>query len=194
MSNASTRADTRAEPRIDRLQPWFAALLSALLHVLMLLVLLYSSRPTFSTPQGAASGGRTRVDFLGKTLEPPAPAPPTERVDPRAQPKPKPAKTPPAASRVQSTLSRQAENPLPPEPGDATANTVAPQPEAQPPAASPPAATPRRPQPFGRPPGMLAQDTAPDDAALDGGPATDQGTGVDANAAEPSLELGGYLV
>ena len=56
-----------ARPRIERLQPWLAALVSALLHVLMLAILMWAKPPpVFTDPQGAASGGRIRVDFIGQ--------------------------------------------------------------------------------------------------------------------------------
>ncbi len=58
MSNASNRVETRAEAWTERWQSWIAWLVSALLHVLMLLALLYSSKLTMTTPQGGDGGGR----------------------------------------------------------------------------------------------------------------------------------------
>ena len=83
MSNASHRADPRAKSRVERLDPWMAAIVSAVLHLLMLLLLLLADPPTMSTPQGAASGGRTKVDFIGATRQPVHPA--------RTPPSPTPA-------------------------------------------------------------------------------------------------------
>jgi len=59
MNEASPHLGPQADPRSERLQPWIAALLSALLHVLMLLALLHDPKPTFTTPQGA---GQRRAD------------------------------------------------------------------------------------------------------------------------------------
>lgn len=210
MSNASTRVDTRAE----RLQPWIAALISALLHVLMLLVLLLASTPTVTTPQGAASGGRMKVDLIGRT--PPSEQPARTPPSPPPSQAPAPVPTPPAASPVRSTLVRHADDPLPPDTADRP-DTLAtrrpptpvqrlsePQPprsrddptqnQAQAPAASP-APAQRRPETWtGRPPGLIEEDVAPDDEGLARSSSINRGNRHDLDAAEPSLEIGGYLV
>ncbi|HEY0332265.1 MAG TPA: type II toxin-antitoxin system RelE/ParE family toxin [Stenotrophomonas sp.] len=194
MSNASTPLDAKAEARIERLQPWVAALISALLHVLLLLLLLMASKPTVTTPQGAASGSRMKVDFVGDSR-------PSEQV-PSPPPSPSPVPTR-AASPVQSTLVKQAKDPVPPPDAAATSDRVAvprTQENAEPRQAQAPAATPRtppqrRPETWtGRPPGMLAEDVAPADEGLATGPAADQGNRNDAAAREPSMEVGGYQV
>lgn len=200
MSNAPNRADASATPRNERLQPWVAALVSALLHLLMLLALLYASSPTMTTPQGAASGGRVKVDFIGETRQPaqPTPAPP----NPTPPQKPDPARTRPAASPVQSTLVAQAEDPVPPpDPVVPPAPPEPPRPpdeaaqsQAQAPAASQPEPTQRRETWTGRPPGMLEEDTAPDDEGLARNDTATRGNRHDPDNAGPSLEVGGYLV
>ncbi|GAE62211.1 hypothetical protein XPN_4117, partial [Xanthomonas arboricola pv. pruni MAFF 301427] len=102
----------RTEPLIERIEPWIAALISALLHVLMLLILLSASTPTMTPPQGSASGGRTKVDFVGDTATPEQPTPSPTPTPPSQTPAP--VQPPPAASPVQSTLVKTAKNPIPP--------------------------------------------------------------------------------
>ncbi len=58
MSKASSRADAAAESWIERWQHWIAALSSALLHLLFLLLALWSSRVVVTTSQGAAARQR----------------------------------------------------------------------------------------------------------------------------------------
>src|SRR5690606_39607972 len=69
MSHASRRAGNRADSRIERLEPWIAAFISALLHVLMVLIMLYAAKPTVTSPHGAAQGSRMKVDFIGEARQ-----------------------------------------------------------------------------------------------------------------------------
>jgi outer membrane biosynthesis protein TonB len=199
MSAASTREDAATESRFERLQPWIAALISALMHLLLVLLLLFASKPTVTSPQGAAGGSRMKVDFLGEPRPappgPPSPPPPRARVTP-----------PPADKPVQATLVDHSDDPVPPvgPPAPARAPSV-PQPEApespdeaeqrraRMAASSPPVE--RRPQTWtGRPPGMLEEDTAPDNRGMASGPAVEAGNRNDAASAQPSMEVGGYMV
>jgi hypothetical protein len=215
MSIASIRMDTWAGPGGERMQPWIAALFSALLHLLMLLALLYASTPIVTSPQSAASGSRVRVDFIGepRQSEEPVTAPPSP--PPTRAPAPPP---PPAASRVQSTLVDRAEDPVPPQsstrfdgnssrraPVPAQRPSEQPQPpgppdppaqsQARQPSTSPPPSSRRRPETWtGRPPGLIEEDRAPENAGLADSPAIHDGRGRDVSAAGPSMELGGYLV
>lgn len=201
MSDASSRAATWAEPKTERLQSWIAALFSALLHLLMLLILLYASKPIVTTSQSAAGGSRVKVDFIGepRQSEQPTQAP--------QNPPPRRAAVPPAASRVQSTLVEHTDNPVPPDTpklSDPVPRPSEPQPlpqddpaqsQAQKPATSPPPSARRRPETWtGRPPGLLEEDAAPENAGLADSPAINNGRGRDVTAAGPSMELGGYLV
>lgn len=193
MNNASTRVDTRARPWGERLQPWIAALVSALLHLLMLLLLL-ASTPTVTSPQGAAGGSRMRVDLLGETpqAEQPQPAPAPRQVKKRR-----------ASPPVRSTLVKHADHPLPPDetapPDDAAARR--PTPAEQPPsqtqtaATAPPTSLQRYRQRWtGRPPGMQDQDVADQDTGTGRNALPSQGNGRNPNASGPSLEVGGYMV
>ncbi|TMN18264.1 hypothetical protein FF950_14900, partial [Pseudoxanthomonas sp. X-1] len=53
MSDASNPARARTRPWNDRVDPWVGALLSLLLHLLMLWVLLHADVPVVQTTQGA---------------------------------------------------------------------------------------------------------------------------------------------
>ncbi|CBA17611.1 hypothetical protein [Xanthomonas albilineans] len=215
MSRASNREPARAQSHNERWQHWIALLLSALLHVLMAVLLLYAAKPTMSTPQGAAGGSRIKVDFIGQTKRPDHPVPPRP-TPPRAQ-APAHRRAARAASPVQSTLVAHADDPVPPtdtanqptenapppssEKPTAVAAPVpspaqdAPTPsQAQTTASTPPPPTERHPQTWtGRPPGALDTDTAPDNSGLTNGPGN-HGNRHDLDASQPSLEVGGYLV
>ncbi len=198
MSKASRRTDARKGPRTDRLQPWIAALVSALLPLLLLLMLLYASKPVVSTPQGASGGSRMKVDFLGEPRDtqpgPPSPPPPAAPVRKRK-----------ATSQVRTTLVMTSPDPVPPEdlPEPEPQREVPPPPQPNPadddwsrlarrPASSPP--TPRRTQAWtGHPPGWAPQDTALDNQGMDSGPGYTRGRGNDAGG-QPSMEVGGYQV
>lgn len=183
MSKASSRADARAESWIERRQHPIAVLASALLHVLFVLLALWSSRIPMTPPQGADAGGRMAVDFIGETTPPPV----------RKAVVSKPAARP-ATSRVQSTQVADAEDPVPPvvpetalqEPAEAPAETA----PAAPPA---PTAPQRRSRNWGRPPGLLEQDVAPQNRGLGRSPSPARGRGND-SASGPSLDVGGYQV
>ncbi len=206
MSNASTHAGARADPRNERLQPWIAALLSALLHVLVLLILLHDPPPTFTSPQGAASGGRMKMEFIGRTTEPATPAPPnpppTRAATPptRTQPKKPTVQRRPASSKLQTTLVDRAADPSPDESAAIPATTADDSwsmpsqsqrttQQTQAPANPPPSQN--RDPTWGRPPGMLERDTALDDGLADSA-STSRGSQRDLDANGPSLEIGGY--
>ncbi|MCD9032185.1 type II toxin-antitoxin system RelE/ParE family toxin [Luteimonas sp. Y-2-2-4F] len=198
----SRRAVAGAEPPIERLQPWIAALLSALWHLLFLLLLMSSPEVVVTAPQGAAAGSRMVVDFVGVAPPQPAhasPAPPRPR-QPAPRPEPDAAEPAPAESRLQTTRVVRADEPVPeplprpspPAPAPPEVPDAAPQ--AQAPAASAPPTTQRRAHVWGQPPGMLPQETAPANAGMARSPAVDRGRGRDVSSSGPSLEVGGYQV
>ncbi|SEM21730.1 hypothetical protein SAMN05428989_3393 [Pseudoxanthomonas sp. GM95] len=210
MSSASTPAAGRANSKTERFQSWIAALLSALLHVLLFYILMHASLPVITAPQGGAAGGRIRMEFLGATTDPATDAPPSPPPT-RSQtpPTPKRPKQPtvqkkPAAPRVQTTLVQHAADPVPDDTDPIPTTTAAdswsmptrsqrpPQPTQTP--ENPPPPSPNRSATWGRPPGSLAQDTAPDDMGLGSAPAPSRGNRNDMNTAGSSLELGGYQV
>ena len=210
MSKASSQVGAGAESWVERWQHWIAVLLSALLHLLLVLLAMFMSPPiTMTPPQGTAAGSRVAVDFIG-AMPPkqPTQAPPTQAAAS------KPVVKPPAASRVQTTRARHADQPVPP-----TANTVsdgltasrdrpvpaqesmpteatgdAAQGQAQAPVASSPPTPQRRSHTWGQPPGMMRENHASENAGLARSPSLDRGRRNDASNAEPSLEVGGYQV
>lgn len=197
MSDASHRSTTRADPIIDRSQPWIAALASALLHLLFLLALLYSSKVTLTPPQGGSSGGaRVKVDFIGQARQDDQrpPVPPAGPATPSERPR-KLLVTTPVTSPVQSTRVTEAENPVAPDekPQPALPEEAAARHQTRPPASQ---STPawRRSARWGQPPGMLAEETSPTNTGLDRGNARDRGRGPDAAAGEPTMEVGGHQI
>lgn len=216
MTRASSRAAARARPRIDRLQPWIAGVGSGALHIALLLALLFAPPPTPSTPQGAAAGSRIAVEFIGESAapaDPLHPSPPMAAVPTPTETPPEPEPTPPepaaAASRLQITQvirADEAERRDAEDTPDAPAPPRPPQPQVRPsaaasapvrsetPAANPPPSTERRPQVWGQPPGMLAEDTAPVNAGPTRGPAVEHGRRHESRSGEPSMEVGGYQV
>ena len=184
MSSASSTADPTAEARIERLQHWFAVLFSALLHLLLLLIALWSSPVTMTTPQGSAGGSRMAVEFMGATPPQPTQGPPTP-----AKPASETTKKAPPKSRVQSTPTPTADNPVPPEDQD-----DAEQGQVQAPAATSPQLPQRRSRTWGQPPGMIQENLAPENAGLARSAATDRGRSNDASSATPSMEVDGYQV
>jgi len=199
MSQASSVAGARAQPRIERLQSWIAAVLSVLLHVACLVLALLAPPIVVSTPQGAAGGSVTLVDFIGET--PPQPTPTANAPASPAQPAP----APPAASRLQSTPVPLAEAPQPPAarqpeqaPQPARVSPARPAPARPQAAVAPPAVPPptsRRPQhQWGQPPGMLPRETAPMHLGPTSGTGNDRSRRRDTPSAQPSMEAGGYQV
>lgn len=199
MSKASSRADARAEPRIERLQPWIAALASALLHLLLVLIALLSPPITVSTPQGTAAGSPMVVDFVGITPPQPVQAPPAT-----AKPAITPARKPPAASRVRTTTVARADAPVPPDASTTADNQATPTPAAAPAEAAPapaqaattsaPPTPQRRAHTWGQPPGMLPENHARENAGLARSPSTQPGRRNDSSAGQPNMEVGGYQV
>lgn len=184
MSKAPRRAGARTEPSADRVQHWIAAFSSALLHLLLVLLAMWSAPMTMAPPQGADAdaGGRMAVDFIGVT--PPAPSTATTS---------EPATVPPAARRIQSTPVPRSDDPVPPEaPEDVVQRPAQAQGETPPASPTPPW---RRSHAWGRPPGMLQEDLAPVNAGLARSAAIERGRGTSAGANdEPNLQTGGYQV
>ncbi|HRN61386.1 MAG TPA: type II toxin-antitoxin system RelE/ParE family toxin [Luteimonas sp.] len=181
MSKASSRADARAGPRIERYQSWIAALLSVLWHLLLLVIAMLSPPITVSTPAGADAGGTMLAEYVGVTPPPPVPAPVTA-------PPSEPARPSRAPSRLRVTQVERADDPVPHEVPDDAAQTRPPAPAA----AAPP--TPRRSsRAWGQPPGMLRENTSPVNTGPGRGHAAASGRGRNASTG-PSLDVGGYQV
>ena len=174
--------------RLERLQPWIAALSSTLLHALLLLLAMTTEPVVVSNPQGTAGGGRIDVSYVdvhepipSPPETPAAPTPPRERMPPR----PDPAEA--SASRLQVVEVDQAPEPLPTQARE-------PRDTATPPAAAPPRPPGRPRHVWGQPPGMLPEQHAPVNAGRAPSPAIERGRRHNASSSGPSMEAGGYQV
>ncbi|AOD16390.1 type II toxin-antitoxin system RelE/ParE family toxin [Xanthomonas fragariae] len=188
------------EPTIERFEPWIASLISALLHVLMLLIVLSASTPTMTPPQGSASGGRTKVDFVGDTGRPELPTHSPTPIPPLQKPAPEPP--PPTPSPVQSTLVKTAKNPIPPA-GNTRRGGLVEQRQTQPvqrPTPPQPPAEPSSPPQHraetwtGHPPGMLEEEADATEDGVSNAPTISEGRRRGRNNAQPSMDVGGYQV
>ncbi len=197
MSRPSTSPQPASTPWNERLQPWAAAFLSVLLHLLVLLLLLRSTPPVVTPPQGSSGGGRVKVDFIGEA--PPSrqttPTPPSQKPKDASRPSPKPVARRRVDERKPVLEAKFIEPPAEPEQKQAQAEAPPTQAPAQAAASSPPDNVQRRPQTWtGRPPGWLEKETAPDDNGRDSGPANRNGYRSDMAAGEPAMEVGGYQI
>lgn len=200
MSKASRRADAGTRDWFDRLQPWIAALLTALLHLLLLLLVMLAPPITMTTPQDGAAGGRMEVTYIDESLQvpPPAPAPTVRRAPTR-----KPSRAAPAASRIQATPVARADIHAPLRVVDvpdgattspATGSSQRPDEPASAPPDLPKAPMKRPDRAWGQPPGMLPEDLAPVNAGRARSPAAGRGHSHDAASSGTSMEVGGYQV
>jgi hypothetical protein len=196
MSKASRRTGSGTRDRTERLQSWTSVLLTALLHLLLLLLVMLSPPITMTEPEGGTAGSRMAVTYIDESLNvppPPAQTTPTPR---------KPRKTAPAASRVQTTPVPQADAPEQlrvvdiadsPKPSPATESPQPPGEPASPP--DPPKVPMKRPdQVWGQPPGMLPENLAPENAGPARSRSTNSGRNNDAPSSGTSMEVGGYQV
>ena len=189
----------REDRYIKRNERSIASLASLLVHLLFVLALLYSSKLELAQTESSSSGGaRVKVDFLGDATQHDTqpPVPPTGARTPRERPKPlKPLVTTPVTSPVDTTRVTEAENPLSPEDQQASppsADQGVAQQQTRPPASQPTPAW-RRNSRWGQPPGMLPQDTAPENMGATVGTGRSQGRGQDNNAG-PSMEVDGHQI
>lgn len=198
MTSTSTSSQ-HFNPRLwnERRDRCAAVLISALLHVLMVLLLLHSNPPLVSTPQGASGGGRVKVDFVGEA--PPSPSPrqvtPQDKPNKATRAQPKPTTPRRSDNRKPVAEARYIEPPSEPEQQEQPTPQQAQTPAAPPPAASPSDTVPRRQQSWtGRPPGSLERTTAQDDHGRSAGQGNDSGRRVDRSAGAPAMEVGGYQI
>ena len=194
MSRTARGAVNGAVDRTERVQRWTAALLTALLHVLLVLLVMAPPTPlTMTTPQGGAAGGRMEVTLSDESFGAPPPEPepvPTVR-KPVSPKKPKPSR---AIAHLPSTPVAQAEPPVPREAAD-TSDTpsVPPANEPEPPDA--PRDTAERPAHVrGQPPGMRADDDARANAALAAKLGSNRGRSNNAAPVGPNMGVDGFHV
>lgn len=176
----------------ERPQGWFAAIVSILVHALFVLLLLWSSRPLVTTPQGTSSAGRVKVDFVGEPAQPVPPVPPRQVV--KQQPR---VPVPPSPLREQMDEDRLL---VPEEPEAADTPSVVqapPAPSERPPApvTNPSEPAQRRPERWtGRPPGFIDEDMSPVGTSRTRGTSSERGNGRDMHPGQPSMDVGGYQV
>src|SRR3546814_1950563 len=113
MSKVSRRTGSGSGDPTERLQSWTAALVTALLHGLLVLLVMLAPPITVTPPQeGGAAGRRLQVTYIDETLRPssPAPVPPPRPEPPRKRPAPAPPANPlqttPVERAEESTIGR----------------------------------------------------------------------------------------
>ncbi|MBJ7575407.1 type II toxin-antitoxin system RelE/ParE family toxin [Luteimonas sp. MC1828] len=187
MSHASRQADAVARARSERLQRGTAVVLTALLHLLALLLALSRPPVPVAPPEGSSGGGDAlQVTWIDEAPPSPAPAPPAPPVA-----TPAPRKAPPRPARAQPIPVVQGEDPVQPAPPVPLAAAAAP---AQAAVESPVPPTQRPAQLRGQPPGMRLEDLARASAGPSRRPAVNRGRGNAARASGVSLEVDGYQV
>jgi len=176
----------------ERPQRWLSALASVLVHAALVALLLWSSRPVVSPPQGMASGSRVRVDFVGEPA-PPAPALPPPAT-PRQRPRiPLPPSPPRQVVDEDRLLVPDEPEQAPAPPREQVLAPPAPQTAATPPA--PASEAVRRPETWtGRPPGFIEEEVAPLGNTLQRGAARTGHQGQDLQPGQASMDVGGYHV
>jgi hypothetical protein len=175
------------QDRTGRVHRWMAALVTVLLHMLLVLVMLQKPPITVATPQSEAGGSRMNVTLIDETL-PPSPAEPVPPVHKHVLPK-RP-KAPRAIKRPLSVPVAQATEPMPPEVADTSdTSTAAPEPAAP----QPETVEINRPaHVWGQPPGMRRDDAA--SAALAAKLGSNRGRSNTAPPAGPDMGVDGFHV
>lgn len=196
MTDARHNPVGRSGALLDRWQSWAAALASALLHVLILLIVLHAAKSKLVPPAGGGMGGaRVKVEFIGQPSqgEKRPPAPVTGRNDAE---KPQPPRPPKKAPPVQATRVAKAAAPIPPEKPQPrqteTNDSAGQQRRAQPPTGDP--AARRSATPAGQAPGLLARETAPNNTGSDRGASRSQVPGPAAPGREPRMDVDGHQI
>lgn len=198
MSHASPRAEPAIPDRIERAQPWTAALVTVLLHALVLLLALLSPPLELSRPQGgAAAPGGMEVTYIDDIESPPPPVRPTPPVPRPPQPKPERVTPPSSASRLQLTNAPSNDG-TPPE-AQRNAHLVAEPPTEAPTEATtadvPPPPSQRPARLRGMPPGMRMEDLPRNnDAGQAMRTTANRGRGSEPAPDAPSMEVDGYHV
>jgi hypothetical protein len=161
MSRTSRPAIKGSQDRTERVHRWMAALVTALLHLLLVLVMMRDPPITTTPSQAEAGRSAMNVTLIDETLppSPPEPIPPVHKPVLPKKPKAPRAIKLPVPTPVEGTV------PMPPEAAD-TSN-VPPDTTPQPPDAARDTAEANRPMHvYGQPPGMRRDDAAIANAAL----------------------------
>lgn len=194
MSSTSRRAIEGPQDRTGRVHRWMAALVTVLLHVLLVLVMLRKPPITAATPQSEAGGSRMNVTLIDETLppSPPEPVPPVHR-----HVLPKKPKAPLAIQRPLPTPAVQGTVPMPPEAADTSddTSTAPPTTAPEPPEAARETVQVNRPaHVWGQPPGMRRDDAASANAALAAKLGSNRGRSNRAPPVGPDIGVDGFHV
>lgn len=187
MSRTSRQPVKEAQDRTERVQRWAAALVTALLHMLLVLLVTQAPSITVTTPQGGGGGSRMDVTLLDETL-PPSPSPP-EPTPPRKPVSPKRPKALRAIQRPLSTPVVQATVLAPPAAADPSDTPIPP-----PTPASEPPDEPRQTAEVGFPTHARPDDAARANAALAAKLGSHRGRSNDAPPVGPNMDVDGFHV
>ena len=191
LSRTSRGAANEAPDRTERVHRWTAALLTALLHALLVLLVMPPAPPIgTSAPQGGASGGRIDVTLHDESVSAPPPEPQPEPIVRKRIPRKKP-KAPPAVARAPAVPVEKANPPMPPEKADTNDDA------SEPPASAPatPRETPENPtHAWGQPPGMRRDDNALANAELAAKLGSGRGHSDTPAPSGPNMDVDGFNV
>lgn len=167
---------------LDCWQSWGAALVSALLHLLILLIVLHAAKTKLAPPEGGSMGGaRMKVEFIGQPQQGEK-RPVTPVADNSPPDKPRPLRPTQKAPPIQAARVEKAD----------TAEAARTQPRAQPPTGDPNAR--RSPAPAGQVPGLLTRETAPTNNGPDRGASRSEARGPAAPGREPRMDVDGHQI
>lgn len=186
MSKTSRQAIKRHQDRTERVQRWMAVLLTALLHMLLILLVMSAPPITLTTPEGEAGSSTMDVTLIDEARppSPPEPVPPA--------PKPLSVKKPKAPRTIKRPLSTpvvQTTDTRPPEAADSSDTAH------EPPAASPDSADVALPaNAFRPPPRVRTDDTARANAALAAKLRGNRGRSNNPRPVGPNMGVDGFQV
>lgn len=196
MTDSSPPCNKRSGVWLDRWQSWGAALFSALLHGVLVLIVLHAAQTRIAPPSGGGMGGaRVKMEFIGQPRQgerrPPVPAESSDAEEKLQRPAPS-RKTPP----IQATRVAKADTPIPADNNTARQPTIDDAPtrrRSQPPAGDP-NANRRSATPSGQAPGLLARETAMNNNGATRGESRSEARGPVAPGREPRMEVDGHQI
>ncbi len=192
MSRAPRGAVNQALHRIERVRRWVAALLSVLLHVLLILLLMSPPEPiTMTTPPGQAGGSAMEVTLIDESLSLPPPAPEPMHRKPVHHKRPKTSRP---IAPIPPTPVVQAAIPMPPQVAD-TSDTPTKPPTTEPEPSDAPHDTAEHPATDWAPPTRMRQDdNARANAALAAKLGRNRGRSNNAAPAGTNMGVDGFHV
>jgi len=122
MSGTPSHAIDEPQDRTERVHRWTAALVTVLVHLLLVLLVMQPPTPMTMTSRGGSGGSRIDVTLIDQTLPPSPPEP----VPVHKPPSPKKPKAPRVVKRPPPTPSVEGTEPMPPEVADTSDTSTAP--------------------------------------------------------------------